>query len=258
MAKKRRTAKVPTPTWESPSLRLGKLEASNRWQVVGFFGLIGVVIVALALVGAAVFVRIWEESSRPGEIALKVGPATYKLGYYAKRLETLVAQSGGIQNPSTSADRMIQLMTDTLIEEQIALQFAEEQGLSVTEEDIDQELRSRFGLAQPVITGDGSEEEGAATPAPTVSLQSREERFRLRYQRQLEESRLTEKEFREMVKAQLLITRLRDKFAQEVPASAESVRYRQIVIRDVQTADEVIARLAAGEDFAALARQRSL
>ena len=71
----------------------------------------------------------------------------------------------------------------------------------------------------------------------------------------LKQAGLTEAEFRDLiVKDQILYERLYQQILKDVPTTAEQVHARHILVDTQKEADDVKARLAKGEDFAALAK----
>ncbi len=67
----------------------------------------------------------------------------------------------------------------------------------------------------------------------------------------------TEKEFRALFEAQLLRDKLQAVLAERVPTTEEQVHVRHILVETEDEAKQVIERLKAGEDFAALAKELS-
>jgi parvulin-like peptidyl-prolyl isomerase len=79
------------------------------------------------------------------------------------------------------------------------------------------------------------------------------------FKKSLTESNLTEEEFRTLVvRDQIVYERLYDKLSAALPATAEQVRARHILLNTEKEATDAVARLAKGEDFAALAQALSL
>jgi parvulin-like peptidyl-prolyl isomerase len=73
----------------------------------------------------------------------------------------------------------------------------------------------------------------------------------------LQASDLTYDDFKEEFRFQLLAQAIFERIADSVPATGEQVRARHIVVNMEEEAQAILARLEAGEDFAALARERS-
>lgn len=127
-----------------------------------------------------------------------------------------------------------QLRTDILdqmIENELMRQAAESEGIKVTEADITsrvEEIKTQVGGAEVFNTS-------------------------------LKQANLSETDFRNLVvRDQLVYERLYDKLMKDVPTTAEQVHSRHILVATEQEAKDIQARLAKGEDFAALAKQLSL
>jgi len=121
-----------------------------------------------------------------------------------------------------------------LIQEEIVRRFSGEFDITASEEEILQEIATRLG-----ITAD-------------------DEAFDVVYQQELARSGLSELEFSDMIEAAVLQVKLLEMFEAELSPSAESVRYRQILVTTDETAQEIRDQIEAGEDFAALAAENSL
>jgi len=67
-----------------------------------------------------------------------------------------------------------------------------------------------------------------------------------------------EAEYRQIIRASILRDKVREALGDEVPSVAEQTRARHILVETEDEAKEVIERLNAGEDFAALAEELSL
>jgi parvulin-like peptidyl-prolyl isomerase len=69
---------------------------------------------------------------------------------------------------------------------------------------------------------------------------------------------LTEVQYREFIRKEILQTKLAEALGNEVPRIAEQANARHILVKTEDEAKAVIKRLEAGEDFAALAKELSL
>lgn len=78
------------------------------------------------------------------------------------------------------------------------------------------------------------------------------------WQAWLEQNLYTEDNFRQELRAQLIITQMRDAVVGEVSSDTVQVHARHILVSTKEQADEVLVRLDNGEDFVELARQYSL
>ncbi len=232
MPKRRRQAKIPTPAWDRPRGTIGSRVLGRGFQFYGAV-VIGMLIgVALAILGYAFLADYLETQGRPGSTALQVDDTRFRLDHFSNRLRMYVDQNGGpgVVDGATALSQVPTL----LIQEEIVRRFAGEFDITASEEEILQETAIRLG-----ITAD-------------------DDTFDIVFQQELARSGLTEPEFRDMVEASVLQTKLLVMFEAELSPSAESVRYRHILVSTDETAQEIRDQIEAGEDFAALAAENSL
>ncbi len=236
MPKKRRRAKIPTPAWERPRGTIGRRLMGRGFQFYGALAVSALLVVGLGIIvyalGYSFVADELEKRGRPGSTAIQVEDTRYRLDYFASRLTMFVDQSGGqgVVQPSSA----LPAISDLLIQEEIVRRFAGEKDVTVTDDEIREEIASRLG-----ITAD-------------------DESFDVVFQQELVRSELSETDYRQMIEAAVVTDKLREKFLAEVPASAESVHYRQIVVSEQATADDIKQQIEAGGDFAALAAENSL
>ncbi len=232
MAKRRRQAKIPTPAWERPRGAIGSRVMGRGPQFYGAVGAVLVILVALGIVAFAFGSEELEKRGRPGSTAVQVEDTRFRLDYFASRLEIFVAQNGGPGVvPATQAT--LSTVSDLIIEEEIVRRFAGEFEVSATEEEIQAEIATRLGI------------------------QPDDETFDTVFEQELLRSELSEPDYLDMIEAAVLTAKLRENFRDDVPDSAESVRYRQIVVSDQEAADDLVAQIKGGADFAALAAEDS-
>ena len=215
MPKRRRLARIPTPAWDRPrSGPLSRLRRELGPRAYLLAGIVGLVIVA-GLVIIFAFVQDYrEEQARAGSAAITVGDRTYNLDYFARRLSLFNRES-----VASSALAAVGFVGDQIIDEETARRFASELGVSVTDDDVDNEIADGVGRSQ---------------------------------------GNFNDEEYRQIVEAQLLAQRVREKLTEDIPPDVEQVNYRQIAVATEEEARQVIDRLEAGEDFAELAREVSL
>jgi parvulin-like peptidyl-prolyl isomerase len=184
---------------------------------------------ALAIIGYAFLADYLETQGRPGSTALQVDDTRFRLDHFSRRLKMYVDQNGGpgVVDRATALSQVPAL----LIQEEIVRRFAGEFDITASEEEILQEIALRLG-----ITAD-------------------DETFDVVFQQELARSGLSELEFRDMIEASVLQTKLLVMFEAELSPSAESVRYRQIIVTEQEKADELVAEIEGGADFAALAAE---
>ncbi|MFQ5473353.1 MAG: peptidylprolyl isomerase, partial [Dehalococcoidia bacterium] len=82
--------------------------------------------------------------------------------------------------------------------------------------------------------------------------------FETRVQDELARTGISEDLFRDQVEASILRTKVLDQFANDLPETVESIRFRQILVGTQAEADGIKAEIEAGADAAAIAEQRSL
>ena len=232
MPKKRRQAKIPTPAWDRPRGAIGSRVLGRGLQLYGAVAVGLLLVAALGVIGYGVLSDELEKRARPGSTAVQVEDTRYRLDHFSNRLKMYVDQNGGpgVVDRATALSQVPTL----LIREEIARRFAGEFDIAASEEEILQEIATRLG-----ITAD-------------------DETFDVVFQQELARSGLSELEFRDMIEAAVLQIKLLEMFEAELSPSAESVRYRQIVVSTDETAQEIRDQIEAGEDFAALAAENSL
>ena len=235
MPKKRRQSKVPTPAWERDHGTIGNRALSRSGQFYALCGVIVLVAVALGIVAYAVVADEIADRNRPDSTAVQVDSRKYSLDDFTTRVDSFVQQNGGPgQIPLESAAQAIAAVQEQVIEEQILVRYAGELGLAATDEEIQDEYASRMGINKEDAT------------FPTL------------LQEELDRTGMTEEEYKEVATAAVLRRKVLEKFKTEVPASAESVHYRQILVTTQAEADEIRRQLDAGADFATLAKEKSL
>lgn len=154
---------------------------------------------------------------------------------------------------------------EQMIEEALIRQEAAKEGIVVSEEQVDQQIEQLFGYQRnpptpaptPTPSAEGTP---APEPTPTATPISKEE-FQRRYAQYLENLKqvagFNERDYRELIRANLYRAALQELLASRVPTKGEQVWARHILVEDEATARTVLERLRAGEDFAALAKEFS-
>ena len=127
-------------------------------------------------------------------------------------------------------------MLPALINEQLIKIQAPKYGIEVNTEDIDRQLMSIARGQSANIT---------------------ESELKEWYRQQLNESGLSDSEYKELVTVGLLAARLQEVLAERVPTVAEQVHLNAIMTETGDDAQNIKTRLEAGEDFADLARELS-
>jgi len=233
--KRRRQAKIPTPDWD-PHHR-GTLGTQLFGRSPKFYGTVFIsllVLVALGIVGYAFLNDYIEDRNRPSSTALQVEDTRFKLDYFSDRLKIYIDQFGGPGSDTAQPETALPALSGVLITEETLRRFADELEIEATEDNIREGIASRLGIS----ASDGS--------------------FDLLFQQELERTGLSEEDYRGMVEATVLEAKAREKFLAEIPSTAESVRYRQILVGTDAEAQDIKKQLDEGADFAALAADKSL
>jgi len=190
---------------------------------------------------------------------------------------------------------------DDLIDEELIRQEAAQNGLSVTEEEVDDAIRREVARGAGFVSAPDATATAAAaveatataafftptplptatptltvtaavsptiptptvppTPLPTPHVMTEGE-FSERYNEVWldilrKEAGLSKADYRRIIEANLLRSKLQDLFASRVPTTEEQVHARHILVETEEEAQTVLARLEAGEDFVSLAKELS-
>jgi parvulin-like peptidyl-prolyl isomerase len=122
-----------------------------------------------------------------------------------------------------------QQVLDLLIEQELIRQEAAAQGVSVSDAEVDAAINE-------MIAESGEEYFNGWLAGNFYSLE----------------------EFRELIRMDIMSTRLLTPVIDAVPTRAEQVHARHILVNSQEVAEDVLARLQSGEDFAALAAEFSV
>jgi len=184
-----------------------------------------IAVLVIVVIGAIAAVSIYWTQVRPfQQTIIVVDDTSINMGYFLKRTRMV----GG--DPTA----MLLTLTNELIIKKAAPQPP--YNVKVTAEDIDETLR-----------------EIARGESGTIS----DSEFREWYRQRLNESGLSDAEYRDLMYTTLLRVRLHMYLAERVSTVAEQVYLHAIFVNSYEYALEVRARWEAGEDFADLAREVS-
>ncbi len=175
--------------------------------------------VVIILILAIVGVSLYVSSASLRLTVIMVDDTSIRMDYFLKR--TWLASADPVN------------MLDVLTKEQLIKIEAPQYVGEVSPEDIDQALRY-------------------------TSNTTSESEFKEWYRQQLNESKLSDSEYKDTVVTGVLASRLYEYLAARVPTVAEQIHLNIITTATYEDAEKVRARWEAGEDFAALAREVSL
>ena len=159
-------------------------------------------------------------------------------------------QLGQLQTQLTLAP---QDAVDELIEAELARQKAEELGLEVTEQEIDQAIDDDFRSAlsqqaqQPIT---GTEELPTAIPVTQEQVDDL-------YDRVISAMQISSGAFRTIVQRSLMLSKVQDALAAEVPTTGLVADVRLIQTETEEEALSARERIESGEDFAIVAQEVS-
>jgi parvulin-like peptidyl-prolyl isomerase len=171
-----------------------------------------------------------------------------------QQIEQLQSQRGSI-----ALDTYEQMVDDELIRQEAA-----KRGIQVTAEELQAEIETQFGFERnpptPTPTPITATVDSSVTPVPTEVPMTLAE-FETNYSNYTAILRknlgFSELAFRRLFESSLYSTKLQEALALEVPATAEQVHARHILVETEDEAKKVQERLQAGEDFAVVAKELS-
>jgi foldase protein PrsA len=180
---------------------------------------------------------------------IKVNNDSISVDYVVKRC---------LMNTSNTNDTMSTIQN--IIQEELVKQAAPQYGITVTEADIDQELRKQANLSSSstdTTTTDTPTTTSTDTTTTTTATMSDAE-YQEWYRQTLDATTLSESQFRDLVRTSIIATRLQAIFEANMPTTAEQAHIYDIVVADAATATDIKNRIDAGEDFQTLANEVSL
>ena len=223
-----KTAKAKAPVVSRPRrVHRDDPEHWNRILIVG-----GVVAVILIAIGVIAYGWYATEVKPLGKTVLRVGDIEYSLGALERRLEHDLPDDLSGSDPLAYPEQVMQ----DLQREALLIQGSGELNITVTDEEVNAEIRTRGGLAEDV--------------EPTL--------YAAEFRRQVEDSGLKESEYRQQLKAELYDNKVRQYFTYLAPPTEQQVRARWIVTDKEDDINAAALRLVAGEDFETVATDVSL
>ena len=285
MAKRRVRKEVPL-TRKQVSRR--EKERRQRLILIGVAAAIGCVI--LAILGYGAYQEFVAKPSAPVAMVngVPIPTRTYQKRVLLTRMEIDEAiQSLRIQqaqlDPEADAfyitliDQQISYLSqqralldgerplDDLVDEELIRQAAEEQGVVVSQEEIDRRIEQSFGYSgeQPTpvpapTSAITATTELTPTEAPTPMTRARFEELYSDYLSARQEGAgLSEAEYREIVRARIVQEKMEEFVGQQVSTTELHIRARHILLDTEEEAEAVLRRLQQGEDFEVLATEVS-
>ncbi|MFH1382760.1 MAG: peptidylprolyl isomerase [Chloroflexota bacterium] len=204
-----------------------KVSESSRKKLWTGIVIAALVVIAIALIGGISYYRAYVAPFH--RIIMTVDGTDVRIDYFLRRARL----SGG------TGFSTLDMLTNEMVIKEAAPQY----GITVTPQDIDAALRS-------MVAAGSSDNETSANMTDAE--------FREWYRQQLNENDISDVDYREIMRASLLASRLHQYLADRVPTVAEQVHLNVIMVETLDEANALRERWTMGEDFASLAREASI
>jgi len=205
----------------------------QRWVILLFVAVLAVVVAIPAIGYFVTFVL------PPRHVVVDVNGSKHTLGEVAKRSRastSVILVQGGQPDYGTLPFETL----NNLVDEELLRQNASKVGVSVSQDDVDAEIRR------------------LQFPTPPAGQQVDEASLEKEYQEKLRQyynlTGYSVEEYGNIIRATLLRQRITDTLSNQIPSVAEQVYVHWIRVTDQTVAETVQQRLAQGVDFASLAR----
>jgi len=206
------------------------------------------VLIGLAVVAALVVVLIAagvisELVIKPSQPVATVANAKIGLREYQKRVKFDWFQAGQVTDPQGTSLKTL----DTMVDDQLLREQAQQRGITVSDDEINETLEKSFGYLRvpptpaPTPTPDPQvtpSKEPTATPVPSptpVSLEAYEKAKKDYVTRLNTATGMSEADFRKIIELDLLRKKLYDDVTKDVPTTAEQVHARHILVAACRT-----------------------
>lgn len=222
------------PLPQNPSIKAKRKKTTGRRQII-FISCIFAVLV-IVVVGAFYYGNNIAPMRRA---VMTVDGKVIRMDYFLKRAKLMGADTTSV--------------LQQLIDEEIVRLEVPELGIQVSEADLDAALR-QAAAASLVSSGTDTTTSTTTTTAAPIT----DDEFNKWYRQQIDQSGLSESEFREITRVRLMAAGIQQYLNQNIPASAEQVHLNVILTASLADAHSAKGRIAAGESFADVARSVSL
>jgi parvulin-like peptidyl-prolyl isomerase len=231
-ARRERTTALPRHKPRSSAHAGGRHFAGIEWTEKRLRALImGGAAVLLVAVIAALGWRVYDQQVRtPNQVILQVGGQEFKLTYYADRLLPWLQEN---QSSGASTAILEEQLLGKLEEEALTIEIARDRGLAATDDEINQGIADSLGIS--TATGN----------------------FDTLYRQKLDETRMSDANYRRMVAASVANDKVLEQLRGEVGAQGEQLELRSIIVGSKEEADAVLERVRGGEDMGAVAQELS-
>ena len=218
MSKSKKKRTAKRAVEQAPSPKV--IERDWKGKRTGFIIAAVVIIIILVIIGISYY-PTYVAPFR--SVIITMDDVSIRMDYFLKRCRA-------------AGSDPLAMLTNLAQEELIKLE-APRYGIEVTPQDVDQQLRRIAAGQSESIT---------------------ESEFKEWYRQRLSETGLSNSEYKDIIATTLLSSYLYEYLVARMPTVAEQVHLHTILLDTEEEAEEVRARLEAGEDFADLARELSL
>ncbi|MBI2908170.1 MAG: peptidylprolyl isomerase [Chloroflexi bacterium] len=233
MAPKKQSVVKPAPTRR----QLAKWQREKKVQRTTAVIIAIAIFVVLGIPALGYFQTFVAPTMQP---VVRVNNKSFDMGYYAKRLRLLYTgakAAGGQANLSTIPFELL----DIIEENQLIQDGGPKMGIAVTQEELGQELRRR------VLP--------ASDPKQETDPGRLDAEYNQLYRQRLNEFKLSDDEYRDIVKAEMMRSAIREKLGEQVPTVAEQVKVMGVLAETIDKANEALAKLKGGATFAAVVKE---
>ena len=217
-SKKKRTGRRAAGQTQSPEVQIVYRSQISRRITLV---IVAIVVVLILVIFGIAYYPTYIAPLR--QTVITVNDVSIRMDYFLKRIR------------ASGSDAMA--MLSNITREEVLKMSAAQFGIELSDEAIDQELRRMAGGEDGTIT---------------------ESEFREWYRQRLNETELSDSEYREIIAAGMIANFIHQYLAEIMPTVAEQIHVHSMLLETEKEAEQVKARLEAGEDFAAIARQLSL
>lgn len=231
-ARRDRTTALPRHRPRAASHVGGRRFAGIEWTEGRLRALImGGAAVLLIAVIAALGWRVYDQQVRtPNQVILQVDGQQFKLNYYADRLLPWLQTN---QSSGASTAILEEQLLGKLEEEALTIAIARDRGIAITADDINQGIANSLGIS-------------AATGS-----------FDALYRQKLEETGMSDGNYRRMVEASVANEKVLEQLRAEVGDTGEQLELRTIIVGSKEEAEAVLTRIQGGEDMGTVAQEVS-
>lgn len=196
------------------------------------FVILGVAALLLVAVLGLVGYRWYDDNiGKPRETVLQVEDQSFSLGYFTDRLGAF-----SVSNPNLREGFREPALLTRIEEEAVMVRMAEERGYDLSDQAVFEHIAEDLGV----------EYGGADSPFDSL------------YRSRLRQSGLSESDYRRLSRAGLAEQLLIDEITENLGETGETYELRVILLRDEESAEEVVARIEDGEDMETVAGEASL